>query len=379
MSVTSHNANPIKITSFTIRAKLWYAINTDPLEYTEAVSYITTATPFNYNSSLWNTPQLVGNEYTFTASGTHYIPYGYEMQLINGITIPAQTYESADLVTVRDLWCAMEIVAINYEEVTEYSANSNYANIEVSAPNQYVPISSNGAGYITIKNNTNQVVTSATLGLTLQATDSNVSFEYDVITGADYTVVKAGATSSTLTTQTFANLNIYPNERVVLCKIVPEVRCTINSCSVQVVLSNNAIPNAIVSRRIEQTDINYNRSYIVNTSSIAYQVRINSEQDLSNILSADDFVFSADKKYAYYVGVVYPNQVIDLGNMLTNNVKYDLQLVEYDLNTAPSFTDWSLSGDTAVSAWQAKMHNIFALSQTEQEIEDIIDEIKNSV
>lgn len=369
VSLTNQGTNPIKITSFKVKGKMWYPNNSDQLNYNEVVTYLDSASPFVYDTDLWDVTYS-NDVYTFTAKSSAYITFGYEMQLIKGVTVPAYTFETIESQTeymVYDRWFAIEIESITVEEYSTYQANTTYSNIETAVLNYFVPLDADAEGYITIKNNTNQIITSATIDLTLmklesgeslrQEGDTSTSFNYTLISGADFTSTSS-KTSTVLSNYTIDNLYIMPNERVILCKIKPSLRCLINTYSIKVNLSSGeADTSVVVLRKIGQIDDDYNNSCVINLTTKAYQFRLYSpNQELTTAMLGTDFIIDSTKHYAYYRGVVYANQVINLGNGLINNQKYELQKFEHNLTGTLSYgTDW-----TGVPAeWLTAMKKIF--------------------
>lgn len=228
-SVVNNSDKNMKITQFSVKAKLWYSTyqsgndgqgNTVVSAWAEkllndAGTIKDSVTTYNYmpkietgafkgyNAGLWKLDTTTPIEYlntdgvngidtvqfNFVSNGEVYVAPGYSMQLIDSLWIPKQYYPVAEdfvainnssdghgnklytPIEVYDMWCSID-VNVTTTSSTSCGQNTEYSGIE-SVTNGYHSFVESGNGInIYVKNNTKQNITSVTLSSLFIATEN---------------------------------------------------------------------------------------------------------------------------------------------------------------------------------------------------------------
>lgn len=146
LSITNNSSSILKVSSFSVKGYLWYSAYTTtdedngnggtavehfvemplggedkskcylrPTYLQDLDAQAATLNPsdiWTYDSSLWSV-SFVDNTYTFTYNaGVAYIPSGYTITLISGVTIP-KTSICQNETSANDFWCSIEVVNID--------------------------------------------------------------------------------------------------------------------------------------------------------------------------------------------------------------------------------------------------------------------------
>lgn len=400
LSVSNHSSAAMKINSFTIKGKLWYA------GYTEQTMGETTFQVYEqktkghlgagniiYDTNLW-TASTSGETITFTAKNntfSNYVAAGYEMPLINGVTIPSQSSdltqltEVGDEIYVHDLWCTLEVSITSYSEVSTFSTSGANSAVEVVTTSYDKMTAANGYAYIYLRNNTNQTITSVSMSnLTLAQVTSttgdprkhmnaSASFSYELMAfgGKAQYVSSSGAlsasapssspSSSTNLTVTSVSTNIKPNDYVLMFRIKPSQNAVVYSYTVSAQMSSG---QANLTAHL-LTDDSQGGVNLINNSTTKYEFRIKSNASLSPYLAnSADFVLnqSGDNYYAYYLGVINENQIIKIASSLQGGVAVEVELIAHtDGAQASQYVASNYSTWSPPTAWLTGMQNIYKL------------------
>lgn len=395
VSVGNHSGSAMKINSFTISGKLWYAGYTELSSgetsfqvYQEQVKGYLGVDNIIYDTNLWSASKS-GDTITFTAknnSFSNYVTAGYEMPLISGVIIPNQSADLAQLteidnkIYVYDLWCSLAVTITSYSEVTTYSTSGENTGVEVVTTAYDSMTASNGYAYIYLRNNTNQNITSVSLtGLTLaQVTSStnprsnmnaSASFNYELMafggnpqyvssTGSLSTSApSASPSSSTAVSVSGIGVNIKPNDCVLMFRIKPSQNAVVYSYSISAQMSSGQ-SNLTAHLLTDKTGVD-----LINNSSNKYEFRVKSNSSLSSYLSnSTEFVLDENGTIAYYIGVINENQIIKIANALQGNLALEVELIEHiDGADASQYTASNYSAWAPPTQWLTSMQNIYKL------------------
>lgn len=423
VTATNLKDSAIRINSFTVKGKLWYADYTAVDQggeasiqvFAEQVKGYLGVSNIKYNTTLWSTSTF-GDTITFTAksnSFSTYIASGYEMPLISAVTIPDQSGDLSSLVNVgdeiyvHDLWCSLEVNITSYSQVTEFSTSgSNYA-IEVVTPSYDY-----SAGDICVRNNTNQTITSVTLSnLTLARLtqtsgnprdnmDASASFEYTLqafgVNGARY-VSPTGALSQTMPSSKPSSssalsitidVNLMPNDCTTVFRITSTSRGIIYDYQISANMSGGeANADARLIRTAypkgENTE-SYPSTILINNSSNKYEFRLKFNFDVSqclqcvvdnnsNVPANFSFAESGGYYYAYYKGVINQGQIMEFAiNQATaggvNSAEYialEVELIQHADGVIDShYTAGNYSSWNPPAEWLTSMQNIYKVLNT---------------
>lgn len=398
VSVSNMGNNPIKINSFTVKGKLWYAnYTTTAVEgdtsiqvFSEEVKGYLDASGFKYDTNLW-TASVSGDVVTFTAKTSGfgaYITSGYEMPLITGVVIPNQSGDLSGLVNVGDeiyvydLWCSLEINITSYSEVSSFTGSGSYTGVEVVTNAYNSTISANSYSYIYVRNNTNQTITAVNLTnfalAQVTSTSGNprnnmnvsASFSYELMAfgGNSQYVSSSGSlsasapstnpSSATSLTVSSLSVDIKPNDCVLLFRIKPTQNAIVYSYNLSVQMASGNTDSATKIRNDDSQG-----AYLVNNSTTKYEFRIKSNVDLSTYLAdSSEYVLSQSGStyYAYYVGVVNENQIISITNKLEGKVLISVEILAHTAGAeasqyvAGNYTSWNPPAE-----WLTRMQNIY--------------------
>lgn len=397
-SVSNIGTNPLKINSFTVTGKLWYAGytvtavegETSIQVFEEMIKGYLSSSNFKYDTDLW-TASASGDAVTFTAKSggfNAYVSSGYEMPLITGVIIPNQSGDLSGLVDVGDeiyvydLWCSLEISITSYTEVTSYTSSGAYTGVEVVTNAYNSTISANSYSYIYVRNNTNQTITAVNLsnfalaqvssasGNPRNNMNASASFSYELMAfgGKGQYVTSTGSlstsapstnpSSSTNLTVSSLSVNIKPNDYVLLFRIKPSQNAIVYSynISVQMASGNTNLPTMLKCDDAQG-------SYLINNSATKYEFRIKSNVDLSSYLAnSSEYVLnqSGSNYFAYYVGVINENQIISITKKLEGKASITVEVLEHvkgaeaSQYVASNYTSW-----TPPTQWLTQMQNIY--------------------
>jgi len=400
------------VTSFTVKAKLWYAdyISDGGVtsQFKEVVSGYLQETPVDnalanntliYDKSMWEVAYS-NDVFTFTRKNTlAHIPTGYSMTLISGVTMPAQYYPAANdpgfdngvddddnpifkPIMLHDLWCSLE-VNITGTTSPSYSSGS-YTGAEVSATGYYSTITANNSAYIYLRNNTNQNITAVNLTNLRLATfntdnsgllprdnmNTATQFNYSLTNNLTNTT-SSTRQSTTNVSDTTSNIVIRPNERVLLYTIVPKSNAVIYSYTIIVTLASgeeNKVVDIVLNTNTKLTGTqlsNTGAGDIVNNSDNYKEFRLVSKIDLTDSLVDSNLFVErtiSGTYYYYYKGTLCPHQAITAFKSSIANVTIDYldHNAQGDANyyVASNYTAWSLN-DTNDKAWFDVMKAIY--------------------
>lgn len=405
LSVTNNSSSILKISSFSVRGYLWYSAYTTTSEddgnggdvivehFVEMPlggedkskcylrpTYLTDqdleageldeSDIWDYDSNLWSVSYLDG-VYTFTYSaGVAYVPSGYTISLINGVTIPKTTICQTET-SANDFWCAFEVVDINVAEgEPTYTGLSSTTGVETIVEGYYSIMTPANPGKIYIRNNTNQEITKLVLSNSL---NSSMPFIYSLKSGSSLprdrldNILSSSAVTITnhlnktaptsLTTDT---VSIKPNETVLVYTIKPNQNAIIYDYKITATLADSAYSSDIkLVYNAEE-----NSGEIINNTSKYYEFRLSSSEKLTNFVDSSDFVEKqvGTTFYYYYKGVISPNQCItiftgDFASKVTiaNSDKVE-HIDTWDVShyVASNYEIWGLAeGDEWLMAMQA--------------------------
>jgi len=389
VSIYNDGIEDFSVTSFKVKARLWYANYTDQnnSEFSEShVAYLPVDS-LVYDESMWNVA-YENDTYTFTRkTAVGYITTGYGINLISSITVPKQYYPAVDdedfvenssgefnTISVNDLWCELQISDVQITNTISYS-QATYTGVEVNAEGYYSVIEADDSSSIYLCNNTKQDITTINLtGLRLATLNSasssllprdnlNTSTEFNYsLKNCIKNTTKNNVKSNVDTNETINNVLIRPNEKVLLYTITPKSKAVIYSYHISVTLTSDIEDRDVdlIFNINKDTTIN-ETAQLVNNSSTHYEFRITSSTDLSDCLLVDsDFIEHevSGTYYYYYKGVIYAHQCIDLFNKYADSVDIDsishVDNADETYYVASNYTTWNPPED-----WLTSMKAIY--------------------
>ena len=365
ISVSNNNATPITVTGFTVSSKLWYGAypvneTTKLTAYKETpmgAGYLNTG-GLHYDINLWNVSDTNG-VFTFTAkSGSlTYIPSGYSLTLIDGITIPQM--EACQTATeANDFWCALELTSISTATEGVSYTNTTTTGVEVVTEGYYTAINTSKVGKIYIKNNTRQVITQVSLSnLAVYVLNENTTFlPRDRSTGndADYT----------LTEHLEGDVSIKPGEMVLAYTITP------TTANEDAIIYDFVVTTTMKNQEeISNIDLVYDEytklGMLINNSTNYYEFRLVSTSDISSkLVNSNQFVEREvdGTYYYYYKGIICPSRCVQVFNSFALNV--EVEYITHNSTTnathyvASNYVAWGLS-DTDDKAWFDAMKKLY--------------------
>lgn len=348
VSISNYGESTLEVTAFKVTAKLWYANYADEShsQFSEAImGYLPEKTGsidcLKYDKNIW-TVTYRNNAFEFARNNASaYIPTGYTIPLITGVTIPQQYYPTGgdagftalttvDGVTtykpieVNDFWCSLEVSDIVTGAPAEYNSGT-YTGVEVVTDGYYSTIALGSSVPMYIRNNTNQNITAVSLDeLRVVGFDANKSAS---LLPRDR-INSSLDVNYSLTTHISANTIIRPNEMVLAYTITPTANAIIYSYEISATLSSGDASNGInliFDRTLQtisgNTIQNVATGGIINDSETHYEFRIKSSQKLADYTQAEptsdyfinpsDFVeqkINDTTYYYYYKGVICAHQ-----------------------------------------------------------------------
>ncbi len=412
ISITNNSNSILKVKSFSVKGYLWYGEYTTtseddgsggtnvvehfvemplggadkskcylrPSYLTDQDSSKSTLSANNiwkFDSSLWSV-SYSNNTYTFSNNaGAAYIPSGYTMTLISGVTIP-QTTICQSATVANDFWCSIEVVGVTTESsAPTYTNLTSTVGVETIVEGYYSEMTSSNPGKIYIRNNTNQEITKLTLSNSI---NSNMPIIYSLASGTGLARDRLGSIISSVTITNHLNktsstslisdtISIKPNETVLAYTIKPTQSAVIYDYKVTATLNGVEYNDDI--------DLGYNveagKGEIINNSAKFYEFRLRSATKLSNLVNSSDFVEKQDGTtyYYYYKGVICPGQCITIfdGEFAHNVTIGTSDKIEHDDSwdvsryTAGNYEIWNLAED---DAWLSAMKAPFTEPTTEE-------------
>ena len=343
LSITNNTNSTMVISSFSLRGYLWYGsytrtssqdingeetiietfketplgnINNNECYLKSDYALDKSATQFSpediwkYDTEVWSCAESEAKDGTYVfsyKSGVAYIPKGYTITLISGVTIP-QTTACQTEISANDFWCSIEDVKVSASAGTpEYASITTTTGIETVVEGYYNEMTSANPGKIYIRNNTNQVITGVSLG------ENNSSLVvYSLTSGTKLPRDRKGSLiNASVTSHLTGNISIKPNEMILAYTITPNQAAIIDSYTLTATLAGEADNNNI--------DLVYNeitqKGEIINNSTNFYEFRLVSTIQLTNIVSGKFIEKLVDGKYYYYYkGVICPHQCITIFN-----------------------------------------------------------------
>ena len=388
VSIVNSSSATLAITSFQVKGKLWHGNYTDENHslFSESVIGYLPSNSLTYDEDIWNVEYL-GNTYTFELKNSlAYIPPGYSMPLITGVTIPQQTDydvfgENQTRKLINDFWCLFEISNIQTSTSITYTSGS-YSGVEVIASAYYTTIASGNSSSIYIRNNTNQNITSISLtGLRLATFNTNsttllqrdnlnisTQFDYELTDCVTHTSSTKSSTTSVSSMQSFT---LKPNEMVKLYTIKPTSNAIIYTYQISATLENQTESSDVeLGFDIDMAN-NNERGAVTNNSQEFYEFRLKSSICLADysqatstsdyFISPDDFIeqkIDDDTYYYYYKGVVCSNQIIEIFKLFASNI--EIESIEHHSGAtasyyvASNYTSWEPPMD-----WLTAMQKIY--------------------
>lgn len=346
LSITNNSSSTLQISSFSLKGYLWYSSYSSTTqedgEGNETIIETFTETPLGgiannacylksdyaldnittefdpediwiYDTSVWSCAESEDEEGTYIFSykaGVAYIPSGYTITLISGVTIP-QTTACQTSTTANDFWCSIENVKVSASMGTpSYSNITSTTGLETVVEGYYSEITSTNPGKIYIRNNTNQIITGVTLDTTIGQNTVSSLVVYSLTSGTKLPRDRKGSIiSPTVTSHLTGAISIKPNEMVLAYTITTTQSAIIDSYILTATLAGEADSNNM--------DLIYNESTgkgeIINNSTNFYEFRMVSSIKLTNIVSEKFVEKLVDGKYYYYYkGVICPHQCITI-------------------------------------------------------------------
>ena len=375
ISITNKATSDLVISKFTISSSLWYSkyttINGGTVRKWGQADM--GATPYLaeggliYDTSLWSVKYETG-VFTFSSiNQANYIPSGYTMNLISGVTIPP-TAACQTATEANDFWCTLEVTSITTTS-SDYTGTSTNG-LETIVEGYYTKISPSVAGNIYVRNNTNQIITSLSLdenSLVLYKTNetSGLNARDDMSTTP---------VSKTVTSHLPNKVSIKPNEMVLAYTITPS--------DTSVIFSYNLVATLASGKELSDIDLVYNQtrnydatqskgSLINNSNDKYYEFRLESDTDLSDLLiDNSSFIEVEDntnsKYYYYYKGILCPNRCIELlkgfaSNVTVNYIEH-LPTYNQDRYVASNYkTTWGITSDS--DAWLTFMKSLYLIDR----------------
>ncbi len=390
VSIRNVGSTDLAISKFTVKGTLWYSEYGDQTSFSEqstgtylqeiratdnTLLYRGVVVDENMWTSSYNPTTHV---YTFTRnSGVNHIPSGSAITLISGVSVAQQSYpteytkiDGVDTGFIHDYWCTLEITVttakIDKDDITPYVAQSTYTDLEVETNGYYSQITSSSPAYIYVRNNTNQNISSVTIqSMTLHPlTSTNKPLRDQINTGSNvgYTVTNYvnGGSSTT------ATINLRPNEKVLLFAITPNSDAIIYSYKLSANVSGGKVDNtAQLTVNNEAGDAN-----LINTSDKLYEFRLKSTTSFSGkLVNSGDFVCnttaSSGMYYAYYKGVILPEQLIRVFTGVASTINLQIDVIEHTQGwnagryIAGNYSAWSDDTSGALANWLTSMQTIY--------------------
>lgn len=395
--VTVHNNGDtdLAISKFTVKGTLWHSkydenfsgfaeqavgVLADVEDFTGALLY----RGVTVDENMWTYASYIDGVYTFTRKpGANYIPAGSSLTLIDGVVANKLSYPAANdaaWVTSNgvtsawayDYWCTLDIDIIygsaSYgTHVNSGSSDNPYTDLEVETNGYYSPISPSSPAYVYVRNNTNQNINNVSIrsmqlyGLT--STKKPVRAQINTGNPIDYTVYNyiTGDTSTT------ATITLSPNEKVLLFRITPNADAIIYDYIVAAgVVSGKVAAQPELTSNNQSGDAN-----VINTGTDCYEFRLKSTSSFSaKLVDSASFVVNTAKAsdgyyYAYYKGVICPNQLIKAFSGFDSSINLD---IDFKVHTqgwdaahyvAANYSDWSADTSGAFAGWLTAMQAIY--------------------
>lgn len=221
----TNNSDEAKSVSLTVTPKFYayngqtgdnYAIaKTKTLTFGDSTS---SGTRFNYKNGDWS--KSGSSSYTFSSSGIYLAPHT-TVNLIENVYIAGQTQLSDWQITLddtafyADYWFVLEVSNLVVTTASTNKTSSSSAELISELVDGTI---SSGTSYISMRNNTSQIITQVVFSANLK---NIVSTSYSV----SYTYLNYATNASTSATQastisiTFSNVNLLPGESIILAKI----------------------------------------------------------------------------------------------------------------------------------------------------------------
>ena len=412
ISVTNNSDSILKVKSFSVKGYLWYsAYTTTSGDVGESVvehfvemplggvdkskcylrpSYLTDQDVnngslsanniWNFDSSSWSV-SYSNNIYTFSnINGAAYIPSGYTMTLISGVTIP-QTIICQNTSEANDFWCSIEVVEVNTEiSAPTYTSSTSTTGVETIVEGYYTEMTSTNPGKIYIRNNTNQEITKLVLSNNI---NSNMPIIYSLTSGTGDIGLPRDRLGSIISSVTITNhlnktsstslatdtISIKPNETVLAYTITPTQSSIIYDYKISATLNNVEYNNDI--KLVYNTEIG--KGEVINNSAKFYEFRLRSEAKISNLANSNDFIEKQNGTtyYYYYKGVICPNQCITIiDGVFAQNVTIGISdkiehndLWDISHYTAENYVVWNLAED---DEWLTAMKAPFTEPTTDE-------------
>lgn len=411
-TLTNLSDNAIKVNSFTITGKLWYAdytaVEGGVQVFGEQVRGYLGVDDLKFDDNLW-TASVSGNVVTFTAKNNSfntYISSGYELKLIDAVTIPNQSGDLGELVNVNDsiyvydLWCSLEINITSYSSVTSFSTSGDNSAVEIVTSAYDYGIQSGEYADVYLRNNTNQTITSvklsnltlaqvtSTSGFSRNSLDASASFSYTIqafgANGRFYVSASGDLTETEPASNPMSSnalnvnisVNIKPKECVAILRITPSQKAVIYDYKILATMaSGDATGGAELIKEAygyhkpsADANSNFPQIQLINNSSTKYEFRLKSKFDISTCLQGTNqevfsFAESGGYYYAYYVGVINENQLIQL---TISNVSYwnscELEIIAHsDGVTDSHYVTSNYSSWNPPEEWLTAMQNIYKI------------------
>ena len=386
VSIRNTGSTDLAIKEFTVKGTLWYGTYGDQTSFSEygagALQDILTGSGdllyrgVNVDENMWTfySYNPTTNVYTFKRnSGVNYIPSGSAITLISGVSVAQQSYpteytkiDGVDTSFVYDYWCTLEVGIVT--ATASYGAQSAYTDLEVETNGYYSQITSSSPAYIYVRNNTNQNISSITLeSMVLHPlTSTNKPLRDHINTGSNVSYAVTNYVNGESSTK--ATINLRPNEKVLLFAITPSSDAIIYSYKLSANVSGGKIDNtAQLTVNNEAGDAN-----IINTSTEnkLYEFRLKSTKSFSGkLVNSGDFVFNATASngayYAYYKGVILPEQLIRVFTGISETIKVELEVIEHTQGwdaghyVVGNYSAWSDDTSGELTNWLTAMQTIY--------------------
>lgn len=406
ISITNNNSTPLSLTSFTVKADLWYGEYEGSIKKFNKTSmdenYLTDDS-LVYDKSIWSCSRSIvtttaddgseinNNVFVFSLSNgkSIYIPSGYSLTIISGIKISnpnTQTSTEVGVVTeeTNDFWCTLDVTSISGNttnidytqtsvsgKLNDIQSKTLVSGIELIVEGYYGVINEDNPGKIYIRNNSRQVITNANLSnirvysLYTEADNTN-TIDYTLFVPRDR-ITGANATASVTQYITTAT-SIKPGEVVLICQILSEEDAIIYDFDISITRES--------TEENSDVDLTYSEhdrcGFITNNSNNYYEFRLSSTTRLTSIFTKHgDFVeveVSQNQYYYYYKGILCPNRSIKIFSDFGTNVE-----VEYIVHNptkspddymASNYSDWNLD-DTTDKDWFDAMKKLYNVPSDE--------------
>ncbi len=387
--VTIHNTSDetLAIDTFTVKGTLWHSSydgNNSAWSEAETGTYLTPEYGANgstiskacidYDANLWELTKYEDSTYTFKRKGVNYVPSGYAMTLLTGVTVAEQDYPTypggyteendQEVAYVYDLWCKLE-VTVTFASNETTSLQENYTGLEVSTNGYYSKITSSSPAEVYVRNNTNQNVYNVQLSLTLYPAPADKPLRNNISTlngTVSYTTTNYASNYGT------SKIVLRPNEKKLLFVITPTADAIIYNYTVTAKLEAG-----VVSGQVDRVINEENGTVgLVNNTQDLYEFRLKSTKDLTsmvsegfvvgNVLGTNDALTAS---YAYYKGVICPNQVLEVLTEIGTNFDVEVEIVQHTQGwdhthyVAGNYSAWADDTSGAMSTWLTIMASIY--------------------